>query len=313
MRDEITKAAPQMQALSVSDQMQYAKMLASSSIIPDSYRNQPANILVAEGFGQSMGLTPAESLYRIAVIKGKPTASAELIASNVRRAGHRLRVRKDRAAQTATVQIVRADDPDFTFESTWDMARANQAQLTGKENWRKYPLAMLTARAITECARDACPEALYGVVYTGEEMGAARSDEQGFAEPVAAAATVEPQAVPEPERKPDVLQPIRELMGEYVSAVYPDGERRAAMRESMNDILAYTGAESMDALTEEQAADALAWMRGRIQGAGAPADPEPVPADEVRETVHPQEEQVAATAGPQQAYEPELLDDEAVF
>ena len=47
--------------------------------------------------------------------------------------------------------------------------KAQQANLSGKENWRKYPMAMLTARSITECARDACPEALYGVVYTGEE------------------------------------------------------------------------------------------------------------------------------------------------
>ena len=73
-------------------------------------------------------------------------------------------------AKRATVEIVRADDPDYTFSVTWDMAKAQQAQLSGKENWRKYPMAMLTARAITECARDACPEALFGVVYTGEEM-----------------------------------------------------------------------------------------------------------------------------------------------
>lgn len=307
MGNEMVKAAPQQQ-LSVGDQMQYAKMLAGSSIIPDSYRNNPANILVAEGFGQSMGLSAAESLYRITVIKGKPTASAELIASNVRRAGHRLRVRKDRAKQTATVQIVRADDPDFTFESTWDMDRARQAQLAGKDNWKKYPLAMLTARAITECARDACPEALYGVVYTGEEMGASRTDEQGFAEPVPVQATVEPQAAPGPQADP--LQPIRELMGEYVSAVYPNGERKAAMREAMNDLLAYTGADSMRDLTAEQASDALAWMRERIQGAGAPEDPEPVPAQAVAEAVEHAAGEVAARAA---SYEPELLDEDVMF
>ena len=59
------------------------------------------------------------------------------------------------------------------------MSRAKQAGLADKDNWVKYPLAMLTARAITECARDACPEALYGVVYTGEEMGANFTDEHG--------------------------------------------------------------------------------------------------------------------------------------
>ena len=138
--------------------------------MPKAYQGSPANILIAMDFGRSMGLSPAESLYRITVINGKPTASAELIAANVRRAGHKLRVKKDEQARKATVEIVRADDPDYTFSVTWDMAKAQQAQLSGKENWKKYPMAMLTARAITECARDACPEALYGVVYTGEEM-----------------------------------------------------------------------------------------------------------------------------------------------
>lgn len=167
MGNAIVQAQPQ---LTLAEQMQYANTISKGSLVPKAYQGSPANILIAMDFGRSMGLSPAESLYRITVINGKPTASAELIAANVRRAGHKLRVKKDEQARKATVEIVRADDPDYTFSVTWDMAKAQQAQLSGKENWKKYPMAMLTARAITECARDACPEALYGVVYTGEEM-----------------------------------------------------------------------------------------------------------------------------------------------
>lgn len=162
--------APQ-QAMTVAEQMQYANVICKGSLVPQAYRGNAANVLIAMDFGRSMGLSPAESLYRITVINGKPTASAELIAANVRRAGHRLRVKKDEQAKSATVEIIRKDDPDYTFSATWDMGKAQQAGLSGRDNWRKYPLAMLTARAITECARDACPEALYGVAYTGEEMG----------------------------------------------------------------------------------------------------------------------------------------------
>lgn len=167
MGNAIVQAQPQ---LTLAEQMQYANTISKGSLVPKAYQGSPANILIAMDFGRSMGLSPAESLYRITVINGKPTASAELIAANVRRAGHKLRVKKDEQAKKATVEIVRADDPDYTFSVTWDMAKAQQAQLSGKENWKKYPMAMLTARAITECARDACPEALFGVVYTGEEM-----------------------------------------------------------------------------------------------------------------------------------------------
>lgn len=174
---EIVKTARQ--EMTIDEQLRYAQTICNGSLVPKAYQKSPANVLIAMGFGQAMGLSPAESLYRITVINGKPSASAELIAANVRKAGHRMRISKDAKSQTATVEIVRADDPDFTFTSFWDMSRAKQAGLADKDNWVKYPLAMLTARAITECARDACPEALYGVVYTGEEMGANFTDEHG--------------------------------------------------------------------------------------------------------------------------------------
>lgn len=152
-------------------QMEFARAVTANnggSILPKAYRGDPGAVLVAVNLGSSMGLSPAESLYRIHVIDGKPSASAELIASNVRRAGHRLRIRATN--ETATVQIVRYDDPDFTYEVTWTMEDAQRAKLAGKDNWAKHPRAMLRARAISECAREACPEALYGVTYVEGEV-----------------------------------------------------------------------------------------------------------------------------------------------
>ncbi|KFI40396.1 putative gp43 [Bifidobacterium actinocoloniiforme DSM 22766] len=152
------------------DQMQWAKLAESSDIIPAAYKGKPANILVAVGFGQSMGLSPAESLYRINVIKGKPTMGAELIAAQVRRAGHKLRIAKDEAAVSVTATVVRADDPDYPISVTRDKAWAERMGLAGNDNYRKQPMTMLTWRAISAVAREACPEALYGVAYTPDEM-----------------------------------------------------------------------------------------------------------------------------------------------
>ncbi len=198
MTTAIQKAEAPQQAMTVAEQMQYADVICKGSLVPQAYRGNAANVLIAMDFGRSMGLSPAESLYRITVINGKPTASAELIAANVRRAGHRLRVKKDEQAKSATVEIIRKDDPDYTFSATWDMGKAQQAGLSGKDNWKKYPLAMLTARAITECARDACPEALYGVAYTGEEM-----DAEAFQQP--AAQPQEPYSVEVVDEAPQPL------------------------------------------------------------------------------------------------------------
>lgn len=157
----------------LTEQMSYARAVSTASMLPDSYRGKPADILIAVGLGQSMGLSPAESLYRIAVIKGKPTASAELIAANVRKAGHKLRVQTDEAGQRVKATIIRADDPDFEHSVVRDLAWAQTMGLADQPNYKKQPLTMLQWRAITACARLACPEALYGVSYTPDEMGEA--------------------------------------------------------------------------------------------------------------------------------------------
>lgn len=261
-----SEIALQQPAMTFAEQMQYAKTVCQGSLVPSAYRGQPANVLIAMDFGRSMGLSPAESLYRITVINGRPSASAELIAANVRRAGHRLRVKKDDRARKATCEIVRRDDPDFTFTATWDMAKAQQANLSGKENWRKYPMAMLTARSITECARDACPEALYGVVYTGEELGASQTGPDGAAEPVAVEATV--------ERAPEVdLQPVRDLFGPYKTATGRDNASATAA------ICAAVGCDGgMHDMTQTQARRAASWMEEEIAAARAAAEAE-IPVD----------------------------------
>lgn len=154
----------------LQSQIQWAKLAEGADIVPDAYKGKPSNILVAVGFGASMGLSPAESLYRISVIKGKPTMSAELVASQVRRAGHRLRITKNETTQSVTATILRADDPDYPISVTRDLEWAKRMGLSSNPNYQKQPMTMLTWRAITAVAREACPEALYGAGYTPDEM-----------------------------------------------------------------------------------------------------------------------------------------------
>jgi len=167
------------------ERMEYSKALAASDLLPKQYRNSPANVLVAVEYGRALGLEPMAAIQGIHVVEGKPTASAQLIGALVRNAGHRLRVVGDDTQATATIR--RKDHPDFEFTATWTMQRAAKAGLAGKGSWAKYPAAMLKARAITEVARDACPEVLAGVSYTAEELGV---------DPVAAPAAPAPPPVP---------------------------------------------------------------------------------------------------------------------
>lgn len=193
---EIVRHEPQQ--LSIADQMQFSEIVTQGDMVPKAYAGKPANALIAIGLGQAMGLSPAESLYRIDVIQGKPTASAELIASNIRKAGHILRVEVDEPNMSVTATVYRADDPEFPHTVTRDMKWAQQMGLVNKDNYKRQPLTMLQWRAISGVGRLACPEALYGVQYTPDELSdmPATSRPSRVAQPVSEPVVEEPQFEP---------------------------------------------------------------------------------------------------------------------
>jgi hypothetical protein len=173
------------QAGSLDSAVRFAQLLSDADLLPRQFVGKPANVLYAVEYGRTLGITPVAAITGIHVIEGKPSASSGLIGALVRQAGHKLRVKSD-GMTWATAQIVRSDDPDFTYECTWNLQRAEQAGLlqikdgkpfardrNGKPaTWEKYTAAMLKARAITEVARDACEDVLFGLHYTPEELGA---------------------------------------------------------------------------------------------------------------------------------------------
>ncbi|MBB5081320.1 hypothetical protein [Nonomuraea endophytica] len=159
------------------ERQEYAKALAVSDLLPAQYRNKPGNVLYAVEFGRSLGISPMAAILGVHIIEGRACASSGLISALVRDAGHRLRIWVERNPQNgalvkAVATIVRGDDPDFEFRAEWTWDRAVAAGVTGKKVWQNYREGMLKARAITEVAREACEEALRGVGYTPEELGA---------------------------------------------------------------------------------------------------------------------------------------------
>lgn len=167
---EITVREDSLSPAAVRARMDYARAMAASSLLPDAYRQQPANVLLAVEYGQALGIRPIAALTGINVIKGRPTMSADLMASVVRQAGHKLRIEQRGMSVRAT--LIRSDDPDFTFESVWDEQRATQAGLWGQRGpWSQYPEQMLRSRAITEVCRQGASDCLYGAIYAPEELG----------------------------------------------------------------------------------------------------------------------------------------------
>jgi hypothetical protein len=166
----------------LTEQLTYAKALATADLLPKAYRGQPANLLLALAYGDSLHLNISQVLNGINVIEGKPSMGAELMSALTRQAGHRIRVSGN--DESATCSIWRSDDPEFEYASTWTVARAVQAKLCGIKDgkvvarsqsgkplpWETYTAAMLRARAISEACRMAVPDVLSGVSYTPEEL-----------------------------------------------------------------------------------------------------------------------------------------------
>jgi hypothetical protein len=244
---------------SLPDRMQFAKALAASNLVPDAFRGQPANILLATEYGNALGIGPAVALSEINVIKGTPTLSAAMMAGLARDAGHRVRVSGD--AESATCTIIRADDPDFEHTATWTKKKAQDAGLWGRGHWAKDPGTMLRWRAISECVRFACSEVLGGLKYTPDEVasfsGGAPSAPQPQPEPVAEDAdVVDAEVIVEPERtaEPGITQAQQRALHASL------GEQGITDREvALNTISAFIGREldSTKNLTKVEASSVI--------------------------------------------------------
>ena len=86
-----------------------------------------------------------------------------------------------------------------SLKLTWTFAQAKSIGLTGKDNWKNYPRAMLRARCISEGIRTVYPGCVVGT-YTAEELEEIpKAKDMGMAEVVEeiTAAVAEVQTVPD--------------------------------------------------------------------------------------------------------------------
>lgn len=149
-----------------------AKELVQSGFLPKAV-NTPEKAMAIIQTGKELGLGPMQSLRSIHIIDGKPTMGADLIGGLAlsKVPGSVLRVVETTNAK-CTVEAGRQGQKPTLFTFTIDDAK--NAGLTGKQNWRNYPRAMLRARAITEACRAVFPDAVMGL-YDPDELGAVTS------------------------------------------------------------------------------------------------------------------------------------------
>lgn len=153
-----------------------ATMLVRTGFLPEGIRT-PEQAMAIILTGRELGVGPMTALRKIAVIKGNPTVSPELMLAMCKR--HYAGIGKSFAYKivSESVELGKAHcsfwakTPETEYTGTFAEADAKAAGLAEKLNWKTYKPAMYRARAISLTLRVVCPDVILGL-YTPDEMGA---------------------------------------------------------------------------------------------------------------------------------------------
>ena len=144
-----------------------AAAFKASGMFPDLQSEAAAYVKVIAG--AEMGIGPMAAMSGINIIQGKPTLSANLLAAQVKRhPRYDYRV-IDHSDSVCRIEFRQDGEPIGVSEFTTEDAQ--RAGVGGGQNWRKYPQAMLFARALTQGVRWYCPDVTAGPAYVPEELG----------------------------------------------------------------------------------------------------------------------------------------------
>jgi hypothetical protein len=126
----------------------------------------PEQALALMALCQAEGIHPMIAVRDYNIIKGRPSLKAETMLARFLQAGGKVKwhaLTNDKAEATFS----HPDGGEIRLD--WDMDRAKQAGLAGKDNWKYYQRPMLRSRLISEGVRTVCPSIVQGV-YTPEEI-----------------------------------------------------------------------------------------------------------------------------------------------
>lgn len=176
--------------------------IASTDFVPSGVRGRPGAVAAAILYGHELGLGPMVSLAGIDIVDGRPQPSAEMMRSLILRRGHRLLVTE--ASGTRATVVGRRVDTGDSLTITWTKDMAEQAGLAGKDNWRKYPRAMLVARASADVARMLFPDVIGGLTLPddGDGVPLDATDSADQAAPAPQASRTRSRALAQPDKRP---------------------------------------------------------------------------------------------------------------
>lgn len=159
---------------SLDDMIELSKQLILSGFLP-TYFKQPAQVVAVILAGREMGIPEMQALRQIYIIEGKPSIAPELMLALAYR-----------DIPGFSHKIVKSDDKECQIRfsatgrephvETFTIEQAQKMNLSNKFNWKTMPKTMLQWRCISAGLRIFAPDAVCGMAYTPEELGAEVDD-----------------------------------------------------------------------------------------------------------------------------------------
>ena len=151
--------------IALNDMERMAKAIAESGLFGMKTPQQAlALMIVAQAENRHPGSVAAE--YHI--IQGRPALKADAMLARFQQAGGVVEWQEYSDTKVSGLFSHPTASPK-PVPVEWTFAQATKAGLTGKDNWKNYPRAMLRARVVSEGVRTVYPAVCVGV-YTPEEV-----------------------------------------------------------------------------------------------------------------------------------------------
>lgn len=144
-----------------------AANIATTSLA-GAYRGKPDEVTAVILAGHELGIQPMTSLKSIDVIQGQPALRAHAMRGLLQSKGHEIELVE--SDDNHCVMRGRRKGADAWQQVVWDIPRARQLGLLGKDQWKKQPKTMLINRATGEICRLVAADALHGMPYAAEEL-----------------------------------------------------------------------------------------------------------------------------------------------
>jgi len=215
-----------------------AQIFAESGMFPNA--KSAAEVATKLIIGRGLGMNDYDAMAGFHIVQGKVNLAANSMAAAIKRSGkYNYRV-TEHSTTVVTIKFFEKWDSSWeeVGESTFTAEDAQRAKLSG-DNWRKYPKAMLFARAMSAGYRMYCPDA-FGM----------------------APVYVEQHGETEIPRIESVEEPTGEDQYDELKQLVADWEERTG-EVIVENMCSHFGAESIDDMKKSQVATAITMMKSK--------------------------------------------------